>query len=431
MQSLWSATAKIEPFAPLRGDAKTDVLIIGGGMAGILCAHALHGAGVSCILAEGGRIGGGITKNTTAKITSQHGLLYHKLLKGAGAEKAKMALEANQQALARYRKLCAEIDCDFEEKDAFIYSLRDRKAIEEEISALDALGFHVALEEEIPLPFKIAGAVRFPGQAQFHPLKFMAGIARGLNIFEQTYVKELAPHTAVTEHGTITAEHIVAATHFPFLNKHGGYWLKLCQRRSYVIALENAPDVGGMYLEEIRDGLSFRNHGDMLLVGGGGHKTGKKGGNWQVLRDFAARAYPEARERYAWATQDCMSLDGVPYIGPYGRNTEGLLVATGFNKWGMTSAMVSAMLLTDQILGRENEYAEVFSSRRSIWKPQLAVNGLAAAGNLLTPTAPRCPHMGCALKWNLPERSWDCPCHGSRFEEGGALIDNPATGSLP
>jgi len=430
MNSIWTETAGLPAFPPLEGDAKTDALVIGGGMAGLLCAHFLREAGADCILVEGGRVGGGVTKNTTAKITSQHGLLYQKLLKGAGAEKARLYLDANQRAIREFKALSGDIDCDFEEKDAFVYSLEDRQAIEREAAALHAIDYHATFEESAPLPFDIAGAVKFPRQAQFHPVKFMAGIARGLSIREQTFVRELAPHAAVTQYGKITAEHIVVATHFPILNKHGGYWLKMYQHRSYALALENAPDVGGMYLEELEDGLSFRNAGGMLIAGGGDHRTGKKGGNWQVLRDFTRGAYPGAHIKYTWATQDCMTLDGVPYIGRYGRSAQGLWVATGFNKWGMTSSMVSAMLLTDLILGQKNEYAGVFSPQRSMLKPQLLANGLSAVGNLFTPTTPRCPHMGCALKWNSLERSWDCPCHGSRFGEGGALLDGPATGGM-
>jgi len=430
MDSLWSETADIKEFPALKGDVKTDVLIIGGGMAGLLCARFLHDAGVRYILVEGNRIGGGITKKTTAKITSQHGLIYQKLTKGAGAEKAGMYLAVNQRAVDEYRRLCADVDCYFEAKDAYIYSLTDRKAIEKEVSTLHKIGFNAGFTDKIPLPFDIAGAVMFPNQAQFHPLRFIAGISAPLNIYEHTFVKELAPGVAVTDTGKITAEHIIIATHFPFLNKHGGYFLKMYQHRSYVLALEKAPDVGGMYLEEKADGLSFRNHENLLIIGGGDHRTGKNGGGWQVLRDFAANTYVGAREKYTWATQDCMTLDGVPYIGRYGKSAAGLYVATGFNKWGMTSAMVSAMLLTDMILGKENEYAEVFSPQRSVMKSGLLVNGFSAAWNLLTPTAPRCPHMGCALKWNRVEQSWDCPCHGSRFEKDGALIDNPATGGL-
>ena len=430
MHSIWSETANPQAFPALKGSAKTDVLIIGGGMAGLLCAHFLHKAGADYILVEKDQIGGGVTKNTTAKITSQHGLLYQRLRARAGEEYAKLYLEANQRAIREYKRLCEDIPCDFEEKDAYVYSLRDRRAIEREVEALHAIDYHATLEERVPLPFDIAGAVKFPRQAQFHPLKFMAGLAQGLNIHENTCVRELAPGAAYTQYGKITAEHILAATHFPLLNKHGAYWMKMYQHRSYALALENAPDVNGMYLEEVENGLSFRNYGGLLIVGGGDHKTGKRGGNWQVLREFAASAYPGAQIQHEWATQDCMTLDGVPYIGRYGRRAEGLWVATGFNKWGMTSSMVSAMLLTDLILGRENECAGVFSPQRSMYKPQLLVNGLSAAGNLLTPTVPRCPHLGCALKWNPTERSWDCPCHGSRFAQGGALLDGPAAGGM-
>lgn len=430
MNSLWTETAQVDKFPSLKGDAKTDVLIIGGGMAGILCAHFLQNAGVPYVLVEGKKIGSGITKNTTAKITFQHGLIYNKLFKNIGAEKAKMYLEANEQALKEYKNLCADMDCDFEEKDNYVYSLNDREAIEKEISILNKIGIQAEFKKGIPLPFEIAGSVKISNQAQFHPLKFIANVSKGLNIYENTLVKELAPNTAITENGKITAKYIIVATHFPFLNKHGAYFLKLYQHRSYAIALENAPDIKGMYVGENQDSLSFRNYGDFLIIGGGDHRTGQKGGNWQVLRDFSAKNYPKAHEKYAWATQDCIPLDEIPYIGRYGKSSEGLYVATGFNKWGMTGSMVSAMLLTDMILGRKSKYSDVFSPQRSIMKPQLLINAVTALGNLLTPSAKRCPHMGCALKWNPTEHSWDCPCHGSRFERNGELIDNPATGRL-
>ena len=188
--------------------------------------------------------------------------------------------------------------------------------------------------------------------------------------------------------------------------------------------------VGGMYVDEAAEGLSFRNAQGMLLLGGGSHRTGKQGGGWRELEAFAKRHYPRAHIRYRWAAQDCMTLDGVPYIGPYSARTENLYVATGFNKWGMTSAMAAAMLLTDMVQGKRPDDAPVFSPSRSMLRPQLALNALEAAASLLTPTAPRCPHMGCALKWNAQEHSWDCPCHGSRFTQEGGLIENPAMRDL-
>ena len=427
MDSIWLQTAQLPTFNPLRSDLKTDVLIIGGGMAGLLCAYKLAQAGVDYALVEADRICGGITKNTTAKITSQHALIYDKLIREFGVEHARLYLEANQAALEEYRALCRNMECGFEEKDAFVYSIDSRWKLERELKALSRLGFPAEFSERIPLPFPVAGAVKFERQAQFHPLKFIASIAEKLRIFEHTKVLELAVGKAVTNHGTISAQKIIVATHFPLLNKHGGYFLKLYQHRSYVLALKNAPDVNGMYLDEDEKGLSFRNYNGLLLLGGGGHRTGKQGGGWRELERFARRHYPDAREAARWAAQDCMTLDGVPYIGPYSKRTSGLYVATGFNKWGMTSSMVAATLLTDFILGQDNRYAAVFSPSRTILRPQLAANGLESALGILTPTAPRCPHMGCALKYNAEEHSWDCPCHGSRFGEDGSLIDNPAT----
>ena len=294
--------------------------------------------------------------------------------------------------------------------------------------ALEKLGFHTEFTDRLPLPFSVAGAVRYPNQAQFHPLKFISAISKGLHIYEHTAVRELVGTTAMTARGKITAKKIIVATHFPFLNKHGSYFIKMYQHRSYVIALENASKVNGMYVDEAQTGTSFRDHENLLLIGGGDHRTGKQGGNWQELRDFAQRQYPNATEQYHWATQDCMTLDSVPYIGAYSARTADLYVATGFNKWGMTSSMVSAMILCDLIQGKENPYMDVFSPSRTILRPQLAVNAFEAVVNLLTPTAKRCPHLGCALKWNPCEHTWDCPCHGSRFTEDGKLIDNPATG---
>ena len=430
MESIWTSETVLPRFPSLRGDLRTDVLVIGGGLAGLLCARRLTELGVENVLVEAADLCGGMAKNTTAKITAQHGLIYDKLLRRFGAERARMYLEANQAALREYRRLCAKVDCGFETRDAFVYARCDRAKLEREARALENLGVPAELAEEVPLPFPTVGALRFKGQAQFDPLRFAAAVAKGLRIYEHTPVLELAAGTAVTPEGRIQAEKMIVCTHFPLLNKHGSYFLKMYQRRSYVLALENASDVGGMYVDEAEDGLSFRNAGDLLLLGGGGHRTGKKGGGWQELKRFAARHYPAARERARWAAQDCMTLDGAPYIGPYSARTRGLYVATGFNKWGMTSSMAAAMILGDLVTGRENPWAPAFSPSRTMLRPQLAVNAAGAVLNLATPTRPRCPHMGCALKWNPRERTWDCPCHGSRFTEEGRLIDNPATGDL-
>lgn len=429
-KSVWSDEIKLPEFKKLDQEVKTDVLIIGGGLAGILTAYFLKQKGIDYILIEGNKIASGITKNTTAKITSQHGLIYDKLINNFGKEKAKMYLCSNQDALKEFEKLSKNIDCDFEKKSAYTFSLSDREKIEKEVKAVNLLGFSAEFQIPTELPFETKGAIVFKNQAQFNPLKFIREISKDLKIYENTFINDITPNTAISDSAKIKAEKIIITTHFPFINKHGNYFLKLYQHRSYVSAYENVPKLKGMYVDEDLKGLSFRNYNNMLLIGGGSHRTGKQGGNWTEINNFTNKYYPDAKLKYEWATQDCMSLDSVPYIGQYSKRTPDMFVATGFNKWGITSSMVSAKILCDMVMGNNNEYAELFSPQRSILKPQLIINGFESGKNLLTPTTKRCPHLGCALKWNKAEHSWDCPCHGSRFEEDGTLIDNPATGNI-
>lgn len=279
---------------------------------------------------------------------------------------------------------------------------------------------------EIPIPIRTSGAIKVENQAQFNPLKFIANISQKLNIYEDTFVKEIRGNSAFTEDFKIRFKKIIVATHFPFMNSYGAYFLKMYQSRSYVVGLKNSPLVDGMYLDAAQDGLSFRKYKDMLLIGGGGHRTGKNCGGYGELMNFINTNYSKSEKRYFWATQDCMTLDGIPYIGQYSKNTPNWFVATGFNKWGMTSAMAAAQILTDLIMDKKSSFSEVFSPYRNIFKPQLFINLSETFVNFLTPTVKRCPHLGCALKWNSQELSWDCPCHGSRFEPNGKIIDNPA-----
>ena len=427
MESIWHKHAQKVHFDTLDGNKRTDVLIIGGGVAGILCAYKLKNAGIDCILTEATEICDGITQNTTAKITLAHGLIYDKMIRRFGKEKAKLYIEAQIKAMKEYSVLCSKIDCDYEVRDNYIYSLTNRKIIEKEIEALNLLGTKATPSTPQELPFLVAGAVRVMEQAQFNPLKFLYAIAKDLPIYEHTKVIELKPNKAITNKGEITYKKLIIATHFPILNKHGLYPLKLYQHRSYVIALENAKLVNGMYVDEKSTGLSFRSYGDILLLGGGAHRTGKKGGGWQELESFAKEHYPNSKILGKWATQDCMTLDDIPYIGAYSKSTQDIFVITGFNKWGMTNAMVGANILCDLVKEKHNKCATVFSPSRTIFRPQLAINTFESIIGLLTPTTPRCPHLGCALKYNKAEHSWDCPCHGSRFTEAGELINNPAT----
>lgn len=224
MDSIWTESIKLPQFESLEGSKETEVLIIGGGMAGILCAYFLQQEGVDYILAERDKICSGITKSTTAKITSQHGLIYSKLLKSTGQEKTKRYLEANQKAVEKYRELCQNIDCDFETKTAYVYSLNHREKLEREADALEKVGFHASLVKTRELPFDTVGVIGFENQAQFHPLKFVSQIAGNLNIYENTFIKELSEHTALTNKGNIAFKKLIFATHFPMDNKHGMYF---------------------------------------------------------------------------------------------------------------------------------------------------------------------------------------------------------------
>jgi glycine/D-amino acid oxidase-like deaminating enzyme len=419
MTSVWSDSIKgSEPqFPALSGKITTDVLIIGGGMAGILTAHKLKEAGVNCVIAEGKNIGSGITKNTTAKITAQHGLIYADLIKRFGKEKAKLHYDANTRAIKSFEELSRTYPCDFEQQTAYVYSCDDSKKLEREAKAYRKLGINTIFKENPPLPIKTVGALGLKRQAQFNPLKLLTSLSAGLEIYENSFIYKLDSN--------IDAKHIILATHFPLVNIPGLYFLKLYQHRSYVIAAEVAEPIDGMYVDERKDGHSFRMYKNLLFIGGGDHKTGKRGKCFMELRELA-RLYPNSHERYSWSTQDCMSLDGLPYIGRHRRGKSNLYVATGFNKWGMSGSMVAANLLRDLIVYGKSELEDLYSPQRSIFRPQLALNALGAAAGLLSIGGPRCAHMGCKLHYNKLEGTWDCSCHGSRFNKDGSVIDNPA-----
>ncbi len=429
MKSLWQESTDIPVSEKLSGDISTDVLVIGSGMAGLLTAYFLSEKGIDCVVLEKDRICSATTAYTTAKITALHGLCYSRILKSYGKEYAQMYYKANSLAVEGIKKLCQKAEAVVEEKENFVYSFNQNK-LYEEINALEALNVPYVYTETLPLPVTASGAVGFENQGQFNPLKLARFLKKGLKIFENTWVKEMKGTTAVTPFGKVTAKKVVVATHFPFINKHGSYFLKLYQHRSYVLALKNAGSLEGMYVDNSKGGYSFSSFGDFLLLGGGGHRTGKGGGSFNELRAFKDEQFKDAQEAFAWAAQDTISLDGIPYIGKYSKNTPDMYVITGFNKWGMTSSFLGAEIICADILGKEKDYAPVFSPSRSILKPQLFVNGFESAKNLITPTLKRCPHLGCALKYNKYEHSFDCACHGSRFSEKGKVLDGPANGDL-
>ncbi len=321
MPSIWSETTQIAPRPPLPGDLETDTAVIGGGMAGVLTAWLLKEAGVESVVLEAQRLGSGQTRNTTAKITSQHGLIYDKLTRRFGAEQAGQYARVNQRAIAEYRRIVRElaIDCALEERAAYLYSTLDEDALRAEAHAARALGLNAQFTAQTALPFPVKGAVRFEEQAQFHPLRFLAAVAEQVTVYEQTLVLRVDGGRVETDRGTVRARHVVFACHFPFVNAPGYYFARMHQERSYVLALKNAPQLDGMYYGVDPEGLSFRNAGEYLLLGGGNHRTGENsaGGRYELLRQAARRCYPDSREAAHWSAQDCITLDGVPYIGVY------------------------------------------------------------------------------------------------------------------
>ena len=419
-------------------------------MAGLLIAYFLQEKGQEVIVLEAKEIASGQTKNTTAKITSQHGCIYHDMIRNCGFERSAGYAKANEAAIQLYKEIITKegIDCHFETLPSFLYSQREHgtERLKKEARAARALGIkaeYVRGERIEELPFGVMGAVKFVDQAQFHPLKFIQKIAEKLTIYEHTKVLEVDEHFVITQEHVIVADNVIFATHYPFPIVPGYYFMRQHQSRSYVVALEGEQvpkQLEGMYYGIDWDGLSFRHAQGTLLVGGGSHRTGKTFKNGKrvqggmcYLKEQVNRYYPAGEIVASWAAQDCMPHDGIPFIGKYSMKHENWFVATGFQKWGMTTAMISAMIISDLVIGKKNPYAAVFSPQRllvrsgakrflvDMWESVIGIgSGVFAKKNQ------KCTHMGCTLQWNAEEESWDCPCHGSRYTKEGEVMDNPA-----
>lgn len=448
MQSIWSKTTDIPKQEELSGNIHAKNVVIGAGMAGILTAYFLQKQGQEVIVIEAAKIASGQTKNTTAKLTSQHGLIYHDMIKKAGKGSAKGYAQANEAAIKAYEEIIKEegIKCQFERLPSFLYSMSEegKGRILHEARAAVELGIeaHYMEGDKIhELPFKVSGAVWFENQAQFHPLEFVKTLADRLTIYENTNAIFVHGHIIATNRGVIEAENIIFATHYPFINVPGFYFLRQHQERSYVLALkgEKVPEkMSGMYYGIDEEGLSFRCAEGNLLLGGGSHRTGKKvchceKTGYSYLREQAQMLYPNAKETANWAAQDCMSHDGIPFIGRYSLLRPYWYVATGFHKWGMTASMISAMIISDMVCGKQNPYEEVFTPQRLLFRAgckDLCVDiGESIVGltkGFFSGKETRCSHMGCHLIWNEEEESWDCPCHGSRYDKHRRVLDNPA-----
>ncbi|MBQ7841134.1 MAG: FAD-dependent oxidoreductase [Lachnospiraceae bacterium] len=455
MESLWRKQAgktigKMNLAERKCGPDHWDVIVIGAGMAGLLTAFYLKEKGKAVLVLEANEIASGQTEKTTAKITSQHGLKYSSLIKKVGRKKAQIYARANEAAILEYEKLIRKnnIECQFKKGNAYLYTRQDAAVLQKEAEVAKSLGLDAFFTKETELPFEITGAVGFRNQAQFSPLEFVRQISEKLEVWEHTKVISVHGNSVLAQQMggghlpagmeaktqvVLHADKIVIAAHYPFLNVPGFYFLRQHQERSYVLALSGCEKINGMYYGIDTDGLSLRQSGDCLLLGGGSHRTGKNGcgGAYDMLMQAADRYFPDNRIEARWSAQDCMPHDGIPFIGKYSVFTPNLYVATGFLKWGMTSSMVAAMILSDELCGEENEWTELFSPQRLYLRAGIS-NMLTDIGESIKGLfrgffyRPRCPHLGCELVWNPDDKSWDCPCHGSRFDADGNLLDNPA-----
>ena len=489
MTSPWIATGTAQPEHPgLDGDVRADVAVIGGGIVGVTTALLLTEAGARVALLEADRVGHGVTGHTTAKVSSQHGMIYDRLRSRFGADGARAYGAANEAALEWIADRVASdgIDCDLRRRPSYVYG--ERSEIESEARAASEAGLPASLAEDTPLPFDAGVAVRFDGQAEFHVGRYMAALASvldaaGCEIFERTRAVEVDTDedcVIKTPGGRVTADQVVVATHYPFLDRSLAF-ARVHTERSYAMLcrIAEAPPEGmlisaGSPTRSVR-GVPLDGE-ELLLVGGEGHRTGTGGDTrerYARLEAFAREHWDVRSVAYRWSAQDAMTVDGLPYVGRLTPTGGRVWMATGFAKWGMTGGTAAAMLLTDLVQRRENPWRELFDPYRLTVRasaPRLVADGLRFglhfAGDritkpgrrslddllpgegdivrhddekvaayrdeegVVTAVSPTCTHLGCQVSFNVAERSWDCPCHGSRFAPDGAVLQGPAVHRL-
>ncbi len=499
MNSLWLNEKTKEKFPKLEKDLETQVCIIGAGIFGISTAYYLTQKGYNVTILERDKIANRVTGHTTAKITSQHGLIYHYLLNQYGKEFARKYYLANQKSIQEIEKIITQnqIECDFERQNSCVYTTNQSEIekIEEELQALKELDIEASKTEKTPLPFEIVSGIEFKNQAQFNPIKYIDGLVKQITdakgkIFENTICYDVKrdgdSYICYTENNTVKAKYVVLASHYPFINFPGVYFAKMYQSSSYVIGIDTKSELfDGMYINIQSPIYSFRTAKDgnkkILLLGGGDHKTGENTSyqdSYGLLEEKAKQWYPNCEIKYRWSTRDCITLDKIPYIGEFSNTLPNMYVGTGFNKWGMTSSNVAARIITDKIDGKENEYSEVFEATRlnpivnkdevknmvsqtvkslvveRIEESEKVINDETSLDDLKQETGqiiewngekvgvykdiegkmfavkPVCTHLGCILNWNGADKTWDCPCHGSRFDYTGKNLYNPALKDL-
>lgn len=487
-------TKDSKKFSKLEKDIETEVCVIGAGLFGLTTAYYLAKNGVQVTVVEAEQeIGMKVSGNTTGKITSQHGLFYDHLIKDYGEKFAAKYLYANEQAITNIKNIIDEnnIECDFSWQDNYVYAMKEEEVeqIKNEVEAVKRLGFEAEFVTKTDLPFPVHGAIKFPKQAQFDARKYMLGLAnqitnRNGQIYIGTRVEDIAKkgkeYVLITKNANIKAKKVVMATHYPIVSAPGFYFLKMYQSTSYGLAVDTKTELfEGMYIN-VKDPIySFRTamHNDkkVLVVVGADHKTGEAIENdnrYAMLEKKVKELYPQSEILFRWNTEDCIGLDKIPYIGEFSSIMPNVYVGTGFKKWGITSSNVAANIVVDKILGKSNKYANIFNSKRlkpikNRWEMQnmlkqtvisfafekanipigsieqiendnaaiININGTNVgvykdtSGNIFS-VKPVCSHLGCTLTWNNLDKTWDCPCHGSRFDYMGNNIYDPANKGL-
>jgi glycine/D-amino acid oxidase-like deaminating enzyme/nitrite reductase/ring-hydroxylating ferredoxin subunit len=491
-ESLWVATSRGEQWPSLAGVHRYDVAVVGAGITGVTTALLLKRAGMRVAVLEMGTVCQGVTGYTTAKVTSLHQLAYAELASRFDDQTAQVYGAANQAAIEQVAALVREldIDCAFERRPALTYTLDGEQVAQVQAEAQTAtrVGLPARFVTETDLPFPIAGAVRFENQAQFHPHDYVQALVenvdgQGCAVYERSRVVDVrdgSPCRVETPGGVVEADHVVVATHLPLLDR-GLFFAKAHPSRSYAMAVRVDGAVPeGMYINVEQPTRSVRayvrNGQRMLIVGGEGHKPGEdddEARHWESLAVWARKHFPVTSIDYYWSAQDYTSVDKLPYIGRLSRSSTGIWTATGFRKWGMTWGTAAAMILADLIQDRTNPWAETFDPNRltpaqsvtSFVTENLNVARHFVRDRLVLPgrdaldsirpgdgvvvrigtqayavsrdadggwrsLSPVCTHMGCHVRWNTAERSWDCPCHGSRYTPDGTLLHGPAVRDL-
>lgn len=429
-KSIWVDTVDINKFPKLNSDIETDILVIGGGLCGILTSYYLNKKGYKVILCEKKRIGNGITKNTTAVVTAQHDNLYSDYIKKLGLKKAKLFLEANLFAINEYIELSKLYDFDLEVIDTYMYTTDNSTKLYDEYQALKSLNFDAEFVDGINLQVKCKNAIKYPNQAQINALKLINELSKEITIYEHTDIIKVDSRYAHTKNHRIKYNKVIIATHFPFIDHIGMYYAKMHQTKSFVIAIKDDTPLNASYIGDKKGDIYLRRYKDYILIGGNDRITGSKGMSYSNLIKFAKDNFPNSLVEYKWANQDCMTIDVIPYIGPYSTISNNMYLATGFNLWGMTSSMISAHVLMDVIENKETEYTKLFNPNRNMIKKQLFTNMGRYIKHLLKYSPKRCSHLGSALLWNEEDKTWECPCHGSKYTQTGEIIHNPTQHNL-